>query len=613
MSRSPAVRRFPLVALLTAALVACSAAAAAAQAAPPTRPTVDVTLYSPAMSGNVGAPAAGVSVTVKLERNGQLVDTAPAATTDAEGAWSATLPAHAASNPSDVLAVDYSGPGAPANARYRLLYNVDEELFGGFPASATVSADGGFMSISCPACTDPAIPVHVEYADGTSGDVAAAGFGSGLSIATLSPAVGVSDRVTYTATFGVNDAAAQPTTLTLTNRASLPGQYGVANCSGDLSMSTVTCNSVPGGLEVVRVRSASADLAVALVASWSTGTATFPDLRPGDRLELREPGSSVAITTTDLGAVRVDATQTLLASASQFPFPGYATVTVTGGDCVPGTWIQPNFMFLTLDVCPPSGDLPTWLGNAHAMDDFGPGATIATPPTFTNTSPLDNENVYGPSVIAWGDLLNQPNTPVRLSYGPQGEAQQPATGNANSAAGAQVTGLVAGKRYSATWVAQSPNDDTTTYASRFNDQAGFTGPGAAPGTPPAGGPAGPTGPRGPSGPQGVRGVQGPAGIGISGVKVTCRLVREDGEVTGTKCRATITQAKAGSRAKVAVRMQRASTVYAMGKGTIKARSRSTSVNLVQRRALKRGARYDMTIVLTRGGTARTASSHVKVK
>jgi hypothetical protein len=51
----------------------------------------------------------------------------------------------------------------------------------------------------------------------------------------------------------------------------------------------------------------------------------------------------------------------------------------------------------------------------------------------------------------------------------------------------------------------------------------------------------------------------------------------------------------------------------MGTGVLKSRSRSTSVDLMQRRALKRGARYDMTIVLTRKGTARTALGHVRVR
>ena len=55
---------------------------------------------------------------------------------------------------------------------------------------------------------EPTIPVHVAYADGTSGDDDAASFGVGMSIGTLTPAVGVSDRVTFTATFSPHDAPA---------------------------------------------------------------------------------------------------------------------------------------------------------------------------------------------------------------------------------------------------------------------------------------------------------------------------------------------------------------------------------------------------------------------
>ena len=255
------------------------------------------------------------------------------------------------------------------------------------------------------------------------------------------------------------------------------------------------------------------------------------------------------------------------------------------------------------------------------MDDLSPGMTQATLAIFKNTSPLSNENVYGTSVVAWADL-DQAGSAVTLSYAPQGGGPQDATGNANSAAGAQVTGLVAGKRYSASWVARTPNNDITTYLSGFNVQTATIGPtgatgaagaAAAPGTNGPAGPAGATGARGPAGAPGARGAQGPPGIGISGLKVTRRLVRQRGKITGTPCKATLTQAAAGARARVAARLQRASTVYAMGRGVLKSRSRSTSVVLIQRRALKRGARYDMTIVLTRKGKAQTALGHVKVR
>jgi hypothetical protein len=615
-----------LTTLLAGALLAGTATGAQAIVAAPAAPAVDVTLYSPTVSGRTGGPGDGVSVTVKLERAGQIVDTSPAAAAAADGAWTATLPAHAVSNPSDVLVVDYSGAGAPADARYTLLYTFDEELFSGYPAAAAVTADGSAITVYCATCSDTTIPVHVAYADGTSADVDATSSGTSTSDAALTPAVGPSDHVTYTAAFTLDDSAGVHTTLHLTNGAPLPGQSDVAICSGDLSQSKATCGNVPEGLDVARVRAGSPDIVAPLVSGYpfpfwlGSGEATFPNLHPGDRLELRAHDSSVAITTTHLGAVRVDATQYALPPASPYVLP--PQLTLTGGECVPGTWLRPTWAFFFAEVCPAGGDLPTYLEYAQSLDDLSPGGSVATAPEFTNTSPLDNENVYGSAVVAWADLT-QPHTAVALSYGAQGaDASQSATGNANSAAGAQVTGLVAGTRYRATWVATSPNNDTTTYASRFNDQSGTTGPtGAAGATGTAGpagaagaaGPAGPAGAHGPAGTQGPRGLRGPAGIGISGVKVTCKLVRTHGVISGTKCKATVEQSTAASSASVAVRMQRASTVYAMGNGTLKKGSHRTSFALTQRRALKRGARYDMTIVLTRKGKAQTALSNVKVR
>ena len=264
MSRLTAVRRFPLIALLTGALLACTAGAAQAVVAT-TPPAVDVTLYSPVVTGNIGAPASDVSVTVKLERAGETVDTAPVATTDAAGAWTATLPVHAVSNPADVLVVEYGGTGAPANARYSLLYTLDEEIFSGYPAAASVTADGSSITVYCATCAETTIPVHVAYADGSSGDVDATSSAINTSAAALTPAVGVSDAVTFTATFALNDSAGQPTSLALTMPARLPGQSGVTSCSANLSLSTASCSGLPGGaFDAVRVRSGSPDVVVAL-------------------------------------------------------------------------------------------------------------------------------------------------------------------------------------------------------------------------------------------------------------------------------------------------------------------------------------------------------------
>jgi hypothetical protein len=625
MSPPHAIRKLAQVVPLCGAMLALGAAGA--QAAP----TVSTTLYSPVLSGNVGTPTSGVSVTVELVRQSEVVDTSSTATSDSDGAWNVTLPSHALSNAADVLRVDYDGPGAPADAQYGFAYTVDEELFNSFPASSYTSTDGGSLTIYCQSCVSGPIPVHVEYAAGGSADTVATPAppapweSPGTSIATLSPAVGAEDVVTYTASFNREDSDEQPTVLEITSLAGLPGSSSPVSCTGNLSLETADCSGLPAGdYDVTRVRAGSPDVSQTLTSLWAGGfaSATFDDLKSGDELKLRVHGGSVVLTGVRLATLRVDTTQTSLAP---FPFPPFASQTTTGGSCAPGTWLQAPYYYGFGAVCPASGVVPAGLaGMAQSRDDLSPGATLTTPATVLNTSPLEGENVYGTSVVAFADV-DQASAPVALSFGPRGGAKTAASGNANSAAGAVMTGIVAGTRYDATWVATNANGDTSAFGTKFNGQAGASG---TPGTQgPKGdtgatGPAGPTGPagsagpagtpgapgaRGPAGPQGPR---GPAGIGISGVNVTCKVVKVAGKPVH-KCKATIVRTGAVSRAKVAIRLYRGNSVYAMGSTVLK--KRSGSFGLVQRRKLSRGSKYNMTIVLTEKGGAKTAAGRVSVR
>jgi hypothetical protein len=630
MSRVTPFRRVQAAALLAGAFVA--GGTGVAQAAGPsvtaaTVPSVSATVYSPTVSGNIGTATSGVGVTVKLERGSDTVATAPVATTGADGSWAATLPLHAPSNGKDVVEVDYSGSGAPASNALYALNNADpDELFYGFAESATVASAGDAISVYCGTCASTAIPVHVAYADGSSKDFTAAGGLNGISSTDLTPAVGVGDIVTFKGSFGVQDLGAHLTTFALATRAALPGQSSVANCTGDISTGAATCYPLPdGSYDVVRVRAGSADL-TQTGATFPFGgqvAVTFPDLHAGDQLVLRPHDAAPVITTAHLVSLRVDATQD---ETALFPLGPY--VTITGGDCVPGTWPSPSFLFSVAGApCSATGHLPgsSSFGTVQTLDDFSPGATTASPATFTDTSPLDGENVYGTSAVAFADLV--PSTPtVALSFNPQsGGAAQVAPGNANSAAGAQMTGIVAGTRYAAQWVATDVNGDTTTLISRFNGQAGATaaapgpagpaGPAGATGVGGAVGAAGPAGAAGPNGAmgatgaQGARGPRGPAGIGVRGVGVTCQIVRTGGAITGTKCKAHVVLTTASAR--VSLRLARGKTVYAIGGGLV--RSRSTTFALHQRHALKKSGRYAMTVVLTRNGKASTGVGSVRVR
>jgi Collagen triple helix repeat (20 copies) len=618
MSPQHAIRRLALAVPLCGAVAAFGAPSA--QAVVMTTPMVSATVNSPAVSGHVGTPTSGVSVTARLLRQGQLVATAPTATTDSDGAWNATLPSHALSTPNDVLRLDYDGAGAPADAEYKFFYSIDEELFNTFPASASTAADGRSVTIYC-ACTGP-VAVDVEYAAGGSASLLA----NPGSPAFLARAVGAADVITYRASFARDDEAGEETRLLFDARAPLPGSGSPAACIGNLALAEATCFAVPiGNFDITRVRAGSPDVTHSATSEYAGGSilTSYADLKPGDKLQLRTHGGDVVITSVRLAGLRVDAEQ----SSWPLGFPFLGGQTSKGGNCEPGTWLQQWYLFSIGTVCPASGALPAGLsGTAQSIDDLSGGLTATTSASIVNVSPLDGENVYGPSVVAFADV-DQTAAPVALAFGPRGGTQVPATGNANSATGAVMSQIAAGTRYAATWVATNVNGDTTSFASRFNGQAGAggtAGPAGPTGATGATGPAGPAGAKGSPGNTGARGAPGapgaqgpqgppgPAGIGIAGVNVTCKLVKTNGVITGTKCTATVVRSSSDvKRARIALRIYRGSKVYAMGSTVLK--KRSGSFGLVQRRKLSRGTRYDMSIVLTQKGKAKNAVGRVRVR
>lgn len=156
-------------------------------------------------------------------------------------------------------------------------------------------------------------------------------------MATLTPAVGLSDIVTYSGTFTVNDLGGNPKTLRFTAVAALPGAPAPMACTGNLSSGAVVCFFDPGGtFDFTRVRAGSPD--ITQTASHGplvmTGlTTTFADLRPGDEVVLRGHDATVAITTLHLVKLRIDTTQPLGAFAA-----GHDQFTLTGGECTPGAW-----------------------------------------------------------------------------------------------------------------------------------------------------------------------------------------------------------------------------------------------------------------------------------
>ena len=590
--------RTGLVVLLGAAVLGFAPAAEAAE------PTVSATMYSPAVSGNIGTSAAGVGVTVVLLREGQGVASS-STTTAADGSWSTTLPSHALSNPEDAIEVKYSGAEAPEDSFYPL-YEAT--------ASALVTEDGESVSIECELCIDPALSVHVDYEDGSSQNTVAEFIGPEYE-AELAPPVGFGDAVIFTGTFEVSDSEGNPTEFRMTQRAAMPGQEALPSCVGDLALGTVSCFGLPfGTYDVVRIRSGSGNLTRTETASEETLTTTFPNLHPGDLLRLSVHGGSATITTTHLASIRADVVQTPagLLSGSSF--------SLAGGSCAPGAWIpDPSEVVGVARLCPADGTLePVELFAFQplliSLDDLSPGATTVSPAGFEATSPLDGENVYSSSITGFAFADSAQATAV-LEYGPEGDNRVSATGDPLGSAGAQMTSLIPGKRYVAHWVVTDPAGDTTALDTRFYDQA--DGPAGPTGPPGATGPTGPTGPTGasgsagppgPTGATGPKGADGAAGIGVRGLSVTCALVKHHGKVTGTKCKAKL-QLDNGA-ARVALRLTRGRALYALG--TAPARAGRGEVPLHLRRHLKPG-RYDLTVLVFRRHRVKRAFGSVRVR
>lgn len=589
-------RRHLLAGFIVVAMGFLLTTAGAAQA----EPTVAATMYSPAVEGNIGSPTAGVTVKVDLEREGSIVSTASTAT-KGDGGWTAILSAHAPSNPADVLKINYSGTGAPGDVEIPL---GPEPLEAGLVAS-----DGGSILIECGSCLNLELPVRVLYSDGSSEELFAAPTSEGYT-ASIFPEVEVADRVEFTGSFEVLDSANEFTVFELTETASLPGELQRASCSGDLATGIASCSGMPdGSYEVTRERSGSADVTKTGVASENILELPFPDLKAGDVLEVKPQGFLQVVSMVHLQSLRADVLQ------EELPTTGNQSYSLAGGDCVKGSWLpDPESISGSPRVCPSSGVVPAaedFLFDPLLieLDDFAPGATTVTPASFQEVSPLDGENVYGPSITAYAATAPE-SASVALKYGIENSAPSLAAGDP-SLAGAQMNGLVSGKRYEAAWTATDAASDTTKLVTRFNDQAGVGSPGPQGPEGPAGG-SGPSGPAGAAGPAGPKGADGTPGASVRSIKITCALVKRHGRIVGTKCKARVTVD--GGNARVSVRLVRGRRLYASG--VQRAEHGIATVPLRQVAPLKSG-RYGV-VVTVRGSNNRHAertklSVHVSLR
>jgi hypothetical protein len=388
------------IAVLSAsvALMLASAGAARADGAPV--PAVTITLYSAAVSGNVGEAEAGVTVTATLERGTSsfplsLVDVASGTTvTDANGGWSLSMapvsPAAVGTqgfDPNgDWLHVQYASPaGQSVEVPSDSTYASSE---GGSPVPTEMSFVGDLSSVSADGSTVVG-PAGVDCGslsfviEGTAHPSSSDSDGDCV----YKPVTPLTDedhvQATWTASNTFADAGfptggpPAPSVVTTLSDVGVVGATGAPTCQGDLVTGQVSCGPLSAGTFTVS-RDGRAPLTLTL--KDAIGTATFPALRPGDAIALQQDGAGRTLTTLHL--------TTLV---------GYGA---GGGEtivCEPGEVF--GFIPDSYFPCPASGRLSYGpYGGAYFYipgpdDDLSGGSTAATPPVLSNFTPSDGAKV----------------------------------------------------------------------------------------------------------------------------------------------------------------------------------------------------------------------------
>lgn len=648
-------RRFAgvLVGSIVGLLLSVSVALAAA-------PSVHITRYSPTISGNIGAATAGVKVTAALVRAGTTIETSPAATTNASGEWTAALAAHAPSDALDVIKVHYSGTGAPPESTYGEPSETGTKPgIGFFDNNISIAEDGASGGVVCTNFAEAkcvALSAHVVYSGGLQETVVGTPDISNEQIEELafSPALTANDAVTITGSFTEEDGS----TLELTVPAPMPGLGNVFSgggsvaprCTADLVTLAVTCAPLSiGAYSLTQTRAVTnlGSTSASVLSGSEAAVFQLTTLQAADQLALSVAGAGGRLLTTlHVYKLAFDETETL-----SF---GSASPVITGGGCQANEWFGVNGGF---GLCPANGVASA--GSATAQEDeLSGGATRVTPPLISYTSPMDGEDVYGPTITTFADLDTGGTTPVTLSATPTGGSAIPATGNPNSASGATLSGLTAGKRYAASWSLTDVNSDVINLTTHFVDQSAGEGPAGKEGKEGPAGNEGGLGKEGPAGKEGALGKEGTAGkeggpgkegspgaTGKEGAAGTAGLAGKDGApgaqgpqgasgpagtaaeiiCTSKKVKVTVnhkTQTKTKTTCVVkqlapgatitttSLELRRGRTVYAVGR--IKARGGPARVAMRDLKPVRAGE-YTMTIISSRGHAKTTTNYQVSVK
>lgn len=560
--------------------------------------TLDVTRFSPAVSGNIGESTAGVSVTVSVQRSdtsGNPYDVARVtATTAPDGSWNGALvnvnpvggPQRAPFIDADRITVTYAqgaaagGTTLPFDEHYSPFFSdLDGARIAQNGATASYNPEG--------ACSTAQFTVNggaPVTESGSSGNCSAA----------------LGTTVTDEHTVLVREARAQAdgSTLTLTSPVGLVGNgfaphtdRGVPVCSADLVTGDIFCQRLRAGLfALTRTRGAQSVNFTLTTSDDGFGEATMPGgLEGGDVVTLTTQGGSRALTTLHLATLRFDERDG----------------TISGGTCSASQWI--GFALSVEAACPQGGVVPSGINTTGQIDDLSGGGTGVSIPQFENVIPTDDDSV-GPSFQAYVDPFGPaPPTTITITLfhrNPNGSNGAQAAGPVaiDPSAGGAVTGLAAG-RYNAVWGMTDTQGDGATHdtdqlTTQLTVQAGSKGDPGTAGSNGSNGSTGSQGPAGPSGPAGPAGPQGPPG---RDAKVTCVVKPAKGK---RKAKITCTVKFRKSGGKVRARLVRGKHVYASGvsvRGVLR---------LTPRRALKRGL-YKLVLIDRHG--VRTVAAQVVIR
>jgi hypothetical protein len=556
----------------------------------PGREQVVITPFSKTISGSIGSDTSNVSVSVTLDRDQTLIDTAPTVETDSSGDWTATLPNHVTADQDDTVNVSYSGTGAPIPAST----SIGSAEYMDWADAAVIGSGGADITIS--GCGDCGIyvPVTVKYGSGDTETFEARRDTHGGYETKLSPAVKANDLVTYQPEY-YEFANTGDFQLAPVYTASLPGVgfynnggEGPPTCDADLVLDTVTCYPLDSGqtYDLTDTRGGSTVSSQTITTSGApgdpqSGQVTITGLKAGDDIALIAPAASPeparTLTTLHVYTLRTD----IIEGDQHLDYGG------DSGSCQPDELITSG----EGSLCATDGTFSTEEDNQLTEEDeLSGGYTDVSVPYINDTSPIDDE-LTPTSFVAYADVFDTAgdsfdSTPVGLSVRPlAGSTSVTESGNANSAAGVSVSGLSAG-RYVATWKLTDANSDTESLITWFVAEASENG---APGK------------DGTNGTNGTNGKNGANGKNGTSVEVVCTIKTQGkGKHKKTVRTCTVKQLPAGS--KVSLSLGRAKRVYALGDARTSHGDAKVTLHTI--RATRKG-RYTLTVVVTSHGRATT--------